>query len=108
MAFPFSWLLVAVALAAMATGGRLFVVFGREPELHKARLFLHFLGLHRLHLVSMAATWLTLLGFFVVTLAHGAPPLFPYGVVMVLLSVWAAFMSVAVILFVEGDAGPRD
>lgn len=92
----------AAALAVSIVGGILLRRIGRDPDLHKARLFLRFRELHTLHIASMAATWLVLAGYAASTLALGPPPLFPHGAVMALLSAWALFMAVSVALLVRG------
>lgn len=101
----FAWVLVGVAVLVMAVAGALLARLGRSPELDKARLFLRFDELHRLHIVSMAVTWFILLAYLVSVLAIGAPPLFPHGAMAGLLAIWSLFMSVSVTLLVRRRVG---
>lgn len=105
MTSPTALALGAAALAVSIAGGALLSRIGKDPDLHKARLFLRFQELHTLHIASMAATWLVLAGYAASALVLGPPPLFPHGAMMALLSAWALFMAVSVTLLVKGRPG---
>lgn len=102
MTSPFALVLAAVSLAVSATGSLLLSRIGKNPDLHKALLFLRFDELHRLHIRTMMATWAVLLGYVAASVLQGPPPLFPHGLMMGLMSVWSLFMAVSMTLLVRG------
>ncbi len=105
MVSAFAWVLVGAAVLVVGFAGMLLARLGRNPELDKARLFLKFDELHRLHIISMSVTWFILLAYLVSVLVLGAPPLFPHGAMAGLLAIWSLFMSVSVTLLVRRRAG---
>ncbi|MEM3086428.1 MAG: hypothetical protein QXO51_05465 [Halobacteria archaeon] len=102
MTSPVAAALGVAALAVSVAGSLLLSRIGKDPDLHKARLFLRFDELHRLHIASMAGSWLAIAGYAISAFTVGPPPLLPHGVMMLLMSAWGLFMAVSVTLLVKG------